>query len=197
MRNHIITISRQYGSGGKEVGRKVAQSLGIPCYDKEIINQISEKSGFSKEYIRKKENNIDDSGLFGSLAGFDLYGYSNRITIWTQQCEIIKKLAREGNCVIIGRCADYVLKNEDLDVLKVFVYADSEQRVNRIVNEYGETNAHPEKIIKDWDKRRSAYYEIYTDQKYGDLVNYDICVNSGTFGIEKCAELIEQIYRMQ
>lgn len=191
----IITISRQFGSGGRTVGRKLAEKLGIPCYDAEIIQKISEKSGYSKEYI-EEQSESEAGGLFGSFGTAELYGYSGKLTIWSNQCRIIEELAAQGDCVIVGRCADYVLKNrEDIELFKVFIYADTKDRIHRIVHEYGETDVKPEKRLREKDKRRKAYYEVYTDQKFGDPLNYDMCLNTSYLGIEGCADLIAGVYR--
>ncbi|MGM9941915.1 MAG: AAA family ATPase [Bulleidia sp.] len=190
----IITISRQFGSGGRSVGRKTAEKLGIPCYDAEIIQKIAEKSGYSKEYI-EEQSESEAGGLFGAFSSADIYGYSGKLTIWTNQCRIIEELAAQGDCVIVGRCADYVLKNGNADLLRVFIYADEKDRVHRIVNEYGETDVKPEKRLREKDKRRKAYYEVYTDQKFGDPVNYDMCLNTSSFGIDGCVDLIAGVFK--
>ena len=194
MSGKIITISRQFGSGGRTIGKKLAAELGIPCYDSEIIAEIAKKSGFDQDYVRENSEYTSETGLFAALSGVDFYGHSNRDEIWITQCRVIRELAEEGPCVIIGRCADYVLK-EDHDLLKVFIYSDMESRAQRIVEQYGESNVNPEKRLKDKDKRRAAYYELYTDQKFGDFNNYDLCLNSGTIGLDKCVDIIRQIYQ--
>lgn len=192
--NKIITISRQFGSGGRTVGKKIAEKLGIPCYDAEIIQKIAEKSGYSEEYVAEQSEN-ENSGLFGSFTSGDIYGYSGKLTIWTNQCKIINELAHQGDCVIVGRCADYVLKNdEEVDLLKVFICANDTDRIHRIVHEYGETDVKPEKRLRDKDKRRKAYYEVYTDQRFGDPVNYDMCLNTSYVPIDKCVDFIAQVY---
>ena len=123
MTNKIITISRQFGSGGRTVGKLVAEKLGIPCYDSQIISEIAKKSGFAEEYIKENGEYMESSGFFASLGNVGYYGQSNQLTIWSEQCRIIKELAEKGNCVIVGRCADYVLKDADVSLLKTFIYA--------------------------------------------------------------------------
>jgi cytidylate kinase len=194
MANTIITISRQFGSGGRTVGKKVADLLGLKCYDKEIITKISEQSGFAEDYIREEGEYVDNPGLFSSLGGLDYYGHSNRITIWTEQCRILKEIAEKGDAVIVGRCADYVLQDH-ANLIRIFIYADMDSRADRIVNEYGESDIKPEKRLREKDKRRAAYYEIYTDQKFGDPLNYDLCLNSASVGIDRCAEIIADLYK--
>lgn len=195
MSGKIITISRQFGSGGRTVGRMAADRLGFRCYDREIIQKIAEKSGFAEDYISEAGEYVDDTGFFGALGGLDFYGHSNHITIWTEQCAILKKIADEGPCVIVGRCADYVLKEYHKDLLKCFIYADMDSRAERIVRQYGESDVNPKKRLKDKDKRRAAYYDIYTDQTYGDPVNYDLCLNTGTLGIDQCVDIIVKAYQ--
>jgi len=130
----------------------------------------------------------------GLLRHQDFYENANRITIWTEQCRIIREIADQGPCVIVGRCADYVLK-QDYDLLRVYIYADMDYRADRIVRVYGESNVKPEKRLKEKDKRRAAYYEIYTDQKFGEPENYDLCLNSGKLGLEECADIIVDVYQ--
>lgn len=195
MTNKIITISRQFGSGGRSVGKEVAEKLGIKCYDSEILTEIAQKSGFTEDYIKEQGEYTNSSGLFATLGSVDFYGKSNQLTIWSEQCKIIKQLASEGDCVIVGRCADYILKdNADLNLLKTFIYADMDYRADRIVKQYGESDVNPKKRLKDKDKRRAAYYEIYTDQKFGDPLNYDMCLNTSSLGLDRVVELIVEEY---
>ena len=193
MANRIITISRQFGSGGRTIGKEVAERLGIPCYDKELINQIAEESGFAKEYIEEHGESTDNGGWLAGAFAIEFNAHSNQDQIWFAQCRIIRDLAEKGPCVIVGRCADYILKDE-ADLLRVFVHADFETRAKRIVEQYGETSEAPEKRLKEKDKRRIAYYQVYTDQKYGDAKNFDICLDSSTLGIEKCVDVITSLY---
>ncbi len=194
MTNKIITISRQFGSGGRTVGKLVAEKLGIPCYDSQIISEIAKKSGFAEEYIKENGEYMESSGFFASLGNVGYYGQSNQLMIWSEQCRIIKELAEKGNCVIVGRCADYVLKDADVSLLKTFIYADMDFRAKRIVEQYGESNINPEKRLKDKDKKRAAYYEIYTDQKFGNPLNYDLCLKSSSLSVERCADIIAEEY---
>lgn len=163
-------------------------------YGREIIEQIAARSGFAEDYVNEQSESADAGGIFGAIASTDYYESSNRIAIWTEQCKVIREMADKGPCVFIGRCADYVLK-QDYDLLRVFIYADMEYRADRIVRVYGQSDVKPEKRLKEKDKRRAAYYEIYTDQKFGDPKNYDLCLNSGRIGLEESAELIADLYR--
>ncbi len=190
MSNRIITISRQFGSGGRTIGKQVAEKLGIPCYDMEIINKIAEKSGLAKEYIAERGEYSSASNWWGTmLAGRDQV----RDDLWRMQREVILELAEKGPCVIVGRCADHILK-DNADCLTVFVHASVEKRAERIVKLYGEREEKPEQRLMDKDKRRKAYYQIYTDTEWGNAVNYQISLDSGVWGIEKCVDLIAELY---
>ena len=195
MKNTIITISRQYGSAGRAIGHQVAEKLGLECYDSQIITKIAEESGFDADYVRQNSETTAETGFFASLTGMDLYTFSNRDTIWVLQTKIINELAEKGPCVIVGRCADYILKDK-YDLLKVFIYADAEDRIKRITEDYHEADpaAHPEKVLAANDKRRATYYDIYTDQKFGDYHYYDMCLSSSTLGIDTCAHMIVEAY---
>lgn len=195
MSNKIITISREFGSGGRTIGKEVAEKLGIPCYDEEIINKIAEKSGLAKGYIAETGEYTPSGSWIGNVfAGRDSSGYSLRDEIWSAQCSIILELAKKESCVIVGRCADYILK-EVADCITVFVHSSMEKRAERIVNVYGETKeASAEKRLIDKDKRRKAYYQFYTDMKWGDATNYTVSLDSGKIGIDKCVEIIADLY---
>jgi cytidylate kinase len=194
MSRKIITISRQFGSGGHSVSEKVAEKLGLKRYGREIIEQIAKRSGFAEDYVNEQTESVSEGGFFSTMVNSDFYENSNRVTIWSEQCKVIRELADQGPCVFVGRCADYVLK-QDYDLLRVFIYADMDYRADRIVRVYGESDVKPEKRLKEKDKRRAAYYEIYTDQKFGDPKNYDICLNSGKLGIDECADIIVDLYQ--
>lgn len=191
MKNRIITISREFGSGGRTVGKKVAEELNIPCYDSELIEKIALESGFSEEYVKEIEEN--SRGRFLSLFSNRAYAPNNEDIIWKIQCKVILDLAEKGPCVIVGRCADYVLR-EKADCLKVFIHADKKFRAERIVNVYGETDVSVEQRIKEKDKRRAAYHRFYTDKKWGDARNYDVALDSGVIGLDKCADLIKSLF---
>lgn len=195
MKNRIITISRQFGSGGRTIGRELASKLGIPCYDQELIEKIAEESGFAREYIAERgEYASHGSWMASAFSDRDFYGHSNQDTLWATQSKVIRELAEKGPCVIIGRCADYILK-DSADCLRVFIHSDMDKRAKRIVEQYGERPESPEKRLKDKDKRRAAYYQFYTDMKWGDMKHYDITLNSGVFGIEKCVEILAGLYK--
>lgn len=185
----IITVSRQFGSGGRTIAREIARRLNIPCYDHELIEKVEKDSGFTKEYINENGES-SSTGLLTSMFGTSF----GRDLVWTSQCKVICRLAAEGPCVIVGRCADYVLRDRT-DLLKVFIHADLNKRAERIVSVYGERDVAPKKLIKEKDKRRASYYSYYTDVEWGIASNYDISLDSGKFGIDKCVDIIVDLYK--
>lgn len=192
--NRIITISRQFGSGGRTIAKEVASRLGIPCYDSELIEKIAEESGYTPEYIKEiGEYTVGKTGLSNILAARDKNGHSNYDNVFIAQAKVINRLAAEGPCVIVGRCADYILR-EKADCLKVFIQADNDFRCRRTIDLYGERTEKPEKRLIDKDKKRVAYYKTYTDMEWGKIENYDLVLSSSAFGIEKCAEIIASLY---
>ena len=192
MQNRVITISREFGSGGRTIGKKVAEELGIPCYVSELLQKIAEESGFDENYI-KDAGEYAPGGFLASAFSHRGAGPNNADYLWEIQYKIITELAEKGPCVIVGRCADYILRDK-ADCLKVFVHADLSFRAERIVKEYGERDVSPEQRLKDKDKRRAAYHRFYTDMKWGHAQNYDITLNSGTLGIDKCVSIIKGLY---
>ena len=190
----IITISREFGSGGRTIGKGVAEKLGIPCYDHEVIEQLVERSGFAADYVKSQSEYAPNGSLFvNALNAGNFHGLSNQDKLWTMQRQIIEELGEKENCVIVGRCADYILRDR-ADCLKVFIHRDFQSRAERIVQVYGETEVPTEKRLKEKDKRRAAYYQFYTDQKWADLANYHIVLDSGVIGIEKCIDIIADLY---
>lgn len=194
MKNRIITISREFGSGGRTIGKEVAAKLGIPCYDQELIEKIAEKSGFSSEYIKEQGEYAPTASWIGmAFAGRDSTGHSYQDELWNIQRDIIQELAQKESCVIVGRCADYILR-DTADCLTVFIHASMEKRAERIVKVYGESDLSPEKRLRNKDRRRKAYYQFYTDTEWGVAQNYQICLDSGILGTEKCVETIVSLY---
>lgn len=195
MSNKIITISREYGSGGRDIGRAVAEKLGIPCYDQEVIERIAEESGYTKDYINERSEAMPYSSWIGNVLSIGSGGgYDPSEILWTAQCKVLRDLAEKGSCVIVGRCADQVLE-DCAALLKIFVYAPIEDRCKRAVESYGEAQEGIEKRVRDMDKRRKAYYQMYTDAEWGVADNFDICINSSAFGLEKCADAIAELYK--
>lgn len=192
MSNRIITISREFGSGGRTIGKMAAEQLGIPCYDSELIHQIALESGFTENYI-KDAGEYAPGGFLASALTNRAFGPTNEDYLWQIQQKIITELSEKGPCVIVGRCADYILRDK-ADCLKVFIHADMAYRAERIVKVYGERAESPEQRLKEKDRRRAAYHRFYTNMKWGHAQNYNLTLDSGTLGIEKCVEIIRSVY---
>ena len=188
----VITISREFGSGGRTIGKKTAEALGIPCYDRELLEKIAKESGFDERYIQEA-GEYAPGGFLAAAFSHSATGPNNADYLWNIQYKIISQLAQEGPCVIVGRCADYILRDK-ADCLRVFIHADMDFRAKRIVEVYGEREQSPEQRLRDKDKRRAAYHRFYTDMKWGHAQNYDITLNSGRVGIDKCVEIIKDLY---
>ena len=191
MKNRVVTISREFGSGGRTIGRKLAEELGIPCYDAELIQQLAQESGFSESYIRDAGEYAP--GGYLSLLSNRAFALTNEDVLWELQYKVITDLAEKGPCVIVGRCADYILR-DTADCLKVFIHADMDFRAKRIVEVYGEREQSPEQRLRDKDKRRAAYHRFYTNMKWGHAQNYHICLDSGKLGIDTCVAILKQLY---
>lgn len=192
MKDKIITISREYGSGGAEIGRQLAKKLGIPCYDREIVEKATVESGLLKADVEQKGEYL--SALSKLTSHFTLYNLYSNMTkddiIWHAQSKVIKQFADKGPCVIIGRCADYILRDYE-DVVNIFIYSDMDKRIKRVAELHPDCK--PEKYIKDIDKKRSMYYEHFTDMTWGDPRHYDICLNSGSLGADRCIDILTGI----
>ena len=183
MAKKIITISREFGSGGRFIGEEVAKKLGIKYYDKDIIGQIAEQSGFSPEYIRENAELSPKKGLFAyAFAGRDITGKSVEDMVYEAQRKVIMEIAEKESCVIIGRNADFILKDRD-DVLNVFIHGAESEKVKRICKLYHVTETDAIKMMTDIDKRRMTNYRFYTDQKWGMAGNYTLSLNSSQHGI--------------
>lgn len=190
MTKRIITISREFGSGGRFIGEEVAKKLGIAYYDKNIINEIAEKSGLSPEYIQENAELSPKKGLFAyAFAGRDITGKSVEDMVYEAQRKVILELAEKESCVIIGRNADYILKDRD-DVLNVFIHGDTPEKIQRITRLYNVEEQKAVKMMIDIDKRRMANYNFYTDQKWGEASNYTLCLNSSKLGYDRCEKII-------
>ena len=190
MAKRIITISREFGSGGRFIGEEVAKKLGIAYYDKNIIGQIAEKSGLSPEYIQENAELSPKKGLFAyAFSGRDITGKSVEDMVYETQRNIILGLAEKEPCVIIGRNADYILKDRD-DVLNVFIHGDMPEKIKRITGLYNVKEKEAVKMMTDTDKRRRTNYNFYTDQNWGKASNYTLCLNSSQLGYDRCEMII-------
>ena len=190
MAKRIITISREFGSGGRFIGEEVAKKLGIAYYDKNIIGQIAEKSGLSPEYIQENAELSPKKGLFAyAFSSRDITGKSVEDMVYEAQRNIILELAEKEPCVIIGRNADYILKDRD-DVLNVFIHGDMPEKIKRITGLYNVEEKEAVKMMADTDKRRRTNYNFYTDQNWGKASNYTLCLNSSQLGYDRCEMII-------
>ena len=190
MAKRIITISREFGSGGRFIGEEVAKKLGFACYDKNIIGQIAEKSGLSPEYIQENAELSPKKGLFAyAFSGRDITGKSVEDMVYEAQRNIILELAEKEPCMIIGRNADYILKDRD-DVLNVFIHGDMLEKIKRITGLYNVKEKEAVKMMADTDKRRRTNYNFYTDQNWGKASNYTLCLNSSQLGYDRCEMII-------
>lgn len=192
----VITISREFGSGGRTIGREVAAKLGIPCYDQEIIDRLEEESGFARDYIAEKGEYASHGSIFanGIVSSKNaLHSVSNQDYLWVLQKQILTDIAQKGPCVIVGRCADYIL-GKDFNCLKVFIHASIDHRAHRIVNVYGVRKDSPKKRLRKKDRQRKAYYKYYTETQWGVAKNYHLALDSGELGIEKCVDIIAAVY---
>ena len=186
----IITISREFGSAGRTIGKLVADKLGYKFYDRELIEKVAEETGFSKAYIKERGEYSPSASSFSySFMGRSHDGLSTDDYLFSVQRKVILQLAEEGGCVIVGRCADYILRNRT-DVLNVFIHADKKWRAKRIVEVYGANKYRPERRLDDKDKKRRINYKYYTDREWGDYRNYDMSLNSGKLGIDTCVDII-------
>lgn len=211
-----ITISREYGSGGNSIGKLVAEKLNLPFYDKEIIDMTAKDSGLSPDFIKETEQNISSGLLYTLLLGasYAAPGTSNisqgissgepnlplADQVFNAQRKVIIELAKKGSCVIVGRCADYILRHcEEIEkdqVLNVFIYAPLEDKVKRAIEQKGLNPETAEREVKQIDKRRANHYNTFTERTWGNRSHYDLMINSSLLGIEKSAELIVQTIKM-
>ncbi|HIV11704.1 MAG TPA: cytidylate kinase-like family protein [Candidatus Pullilachnospira stercoravium] len=193
----VITIGRQYGSAGRQIGRALAEELGIKCYDKELLDRAAKDSGMSQELFENQDEKPTNSFLYSLVMDTYSFGYSSSAfsdmpinqKVFLAQFETIKKIASEGPCIMIGRCADYALADFD-NCLSVFIHASLETRIRRIAKLYDLTDAKAKDKIQKADKKRSSYYNYYTSKKWGDVDSYDLSIDSGKMGIDGTIELI-------
>lgn len=195
MEKKIITVSRQFGSAGRSIGKKVAEQLNVPYYDKELIKQVAEKTGFAPEYIENIGEYAPSKSIFAYALSFPTNhhamggGMNASDFLWVMQRQVILDLAEKEPCVIVGRCADYILRDRD-DCLHTFIHASKEFRAERIVRVYGESEKAPETRLNDKDSRRAVNYKHFTGRDWGRCENYHLSLDSGVLGIDTCVKLI-------
>lgn len=193
----VITIGRQFGSGGRYVGRLLAEKLGIPYYDKELLAEAAKDSGICEEIIEDHDEKPNRSLLFSMVMGMQMHSDTSSVymdmplshKIFLAQFDAIRRIASEGPCVIVGRCGDYVLRDKP-NAVHVFVKADMASKVERAVKYYGVDPLKAEDVIRKADKQRASYYNYYATSDWGDVNNYDLCVDTGRLGVEGAVELI-------
>ena len=197
--NTIITIARQYGSGGHDIGKKLAEELKIPFYDKELLERAAKDSGFCQEIFENYDEKPTNSFLYSLVMDTYSMGYSTAAfaemplnhKIFLAQFNAIKDIAKEGPCVIVGRCADYALADFP-NVVNVYLYADLQSRIARIARRHDVTDAKAKDLIQKTDKRRSSYYNYYTNKKWGEATGYDLCLNTASLGIDGTIHMIRE-----
>ena len=196
--NKVITISREYGSGGREIGEKLAKELGVPFYDNELITRAAKASGFAESAFANAETKATNSLLYSIAMGMSAYG-SHEVgytslslddRIFIAQSEVIRNLAKEGPCVIVGRCADYILKDMD-NVINVFIWADMKYRVHRATTMYDLPVNKAEENIRKADKRRANYYNYHANEKWGKAENYHISIRSDIVGMDTSVDILK------
>lgn len=202
MKKNIISIGRQFGSGGREIGKKLAEDLGIPFYDHELILMASKESGLRPELFEQADEKTSGSMLQALAMGFSLNGaiyqpndYFTDATLFQLQTDVIRQVAAEGSCVIVGRCADYILKEEP-GLTSVFIHAEEECRKKRIMKDNPMSEKEAADIIKKTDKRRANYYSYYTDKTWGVSSSYHLSISSSAAGIEGCVEIIKHFIHL-
>lgn len=203
MKKKIVTISRQYGSGGRYIGENLAKAMGVPCYDEKLIDMVAKESGFAQSFVAEKGERMTGSLLFNIASSLsfanNVFSTNNGVTlqdeIYFTQNRIIKELADKGSCVIVGRCADYILRERE-DCLNVFIFADNESKIERAEKYFNITREEAPAVLKKKDKARANHYKYYTDQEWGMASNYDLCLNSGLIGIEGCVKAIQQVLEL-
>ncbi len=197
--NTVITIGRQFGSAGREIGEKVAEYFGIKCFDKDLLTRAAKESGFCEEMIKNHDERPTNSFLYNLVMDTYSFGYNNSSfvdmpishKVFLAQFDTIKKIADEGPCVIVGRCADYALADRS-NVVDLFIYSDEASKIKRIMERYDLSEAKAKDMIVKKDKQRQSYYNYYSSKKWGRADSYDLCINSGVLGVEGTVNLIVQ-----
>ena len=193
MAHTVITVGREYGSGGRLIAQKAAEALGIPFFDRSIINMAAEETGLSADFIRRTEQQKTSSFLYNLYMSTQSLPVNDQVFI--AQSEVIRRVAAEGPCIIVGRCADYVLRNQsDVDALNLFIHAPMEERIRRVREEYKVQAPDLLLYILKQDKNRAAYYEHFTDGQWGKAQNYHLAVSSG-LGLETIVRLLTDLMR--
>ncbi|MCR5501962.1 MAG: cytidylate kinase-like family protein [Lachnospiraceae bacterium] len=197
--NTVITISRQFGSEGHEIGQKLADSLGIKCYDKELLTRAAKESGFCQEIIENQDERPTGSFLYNLVMDTYSFGYNTSHyvdmpisqKIFLAQFDTIKTIAKEGPCVIVGRCADYALADMK-NCVHIFIYGNEETKTKFVMNRFGISEKEAREMCIKKDKQRQSYYNYYSSKKWGRADSYDLCINSSLLGVDGTVKLIQQ-----
>lgn len=190
MKYSIITISREFGSGGRYIGEQLAEKLGIAFYDKDIISKVAEETGLNEEFVKEAGEYSPFKSIFSyGFVSRDADGSSMEDVVFNAQRKIILELAEKGPCVIVGRCADHILADRD-DCLNVFINGSEEDKIKRIMKYKGVADIEARRLMKDTDKRRRINYNYYTDRQWGKPQNYDVCLNSTSLTTDRCVEIL-------
>lgn len=197
MSHLVITIAREHGSGGRYVGEQLAERLKIPCYNSQIVSETALKSGFSEKFVKENEERKPESLLFSVAMAYSVSGSQPlSMRLFSEQTTVIRDLAQKESCIVVGRAADYILRDHPR-LLRVFVTAPLEERIERIMKTDGLSASEAEKIIRKTDKQRAAFTSFYSDRKWGAAANYDLCVNTAVIGIEGAVELLAACAQMR
>ena len=202
--NSIITISRQYGSGGREIGQLLASRLEIPFYDNDIIIELAKENPFQESSFNNKEDMTANSLIYSIAMGINTGNFQKfggvamniEDQIYMNQCAIIRKIASEGPCIIVGRCADYILEQNE-DIMSFYIWASIESRINRAKDVYGDSHNKAQENLLRIDKKRSAYYRYHSGRIWGQVDNYDMTLRSDMLGIEGTVDVMEHLINMR
>ena len=195
---NVITISREFGSGGRSVGKALATKLGIPYYDKDLVKEIALKSGLAPTFVEEKSDYAGGKTGISYALNIGTPGVMNGLSVeeylWTVQCQVVRDLASRGPCIIVGRCANYILRERE-DCLHVFIHADKAYRAERVTTLYGESNKKIEKRLDEKDGKRRANYKHFTNGQWGKAQNYHVTLDSSKLGIDQCVAVLADMYQ--
>ncbi len=198
----IVTIGRQFGSGGREIGKLLAERMGVKCYDSELLSIAAKESGLCEEIFKTHDEKPTNSFLYSlvmdsyqSYNGMGMSGLPLGQQVFLAQFDAIKKIAKKEDCIFVGRCADYALR-DDYDITSIFILSDEQSKIKRICERHDVSESKAREMMIKTDKKRASYYNYYTDKKWGNSTSYDLCINSGKIGVDNAVELIMQYIKL-
>lgn len=205
MKRFVITIARGYGSGGKTIGRLLAKELGVECYDREILRLASDDSGINEELFARADEKLKTTSVFkaaknvykGELIPPDSDEFVSNDNLFNYQAKVLKELSKKESFVVVGRCADFILKDEDVNLIRLFVHAPLEHCVNVVSGMSSMNKKEIEQFIEKTDKRREDYYHYYTGKDWNDARNYDLCLNSEELSFEECVDIVRAYMKIR